>query len=87
MEVRIKIQILADQNILRDAGPHVTRLGVLKADVSGIEEDQLDKERGKNGEMIYKLDFLIEMAIHSGSITFTLLYKEIRCPPVDFKFE
>jgi len=43
----------------------------LTADLSRANENLLNKET-HSGEQFYKIDFDIEMALHSASLTFTL---------------
>ena len=60
----IKAEIFADDHsvnvpLLR-SDRNVKLLGVLEADLSSIPESELDRERGRDGQMYYLVDILIE---------------------------
>jgi len=57
----------------------------LTADLSTIPEEKLHKEM-VSGEEFYKLDFDIEMALHSASLTFALVYDGEKYQTVHVEF-
>lgn len=64
----------------------VKELMKLKADFSTIPEEQLHRERASGGQEFYKLDFDIEMVMHSASLTFSLIYQGVKYNTVDMEF-
>jgi hypothetical protein len=59
---------------------------MLNADISSIPRHELNQEPGDDGRMYYKIDFEIEMAIHSAKLEFTLVYQGKKYHTVDMEF-
>lgn len=57
----------------------------LQADLSTIPEALLNKET-QSGQAFYKIDFDIEMALHSASLTFALVYRGDKYQTVHVEF-
>ncbi|TGO86065.1 hypothetical protein BPOR_0338g00020 [Botrytis porri] len=57
---------------------HVSELVKIHADISGIPADSFPRKTGVGHQAFYRIPYKIETAIHSGSITFALLYGDQR---------
>lgn len=58
----------------------------LTANLTTVQENLLNKET-RDGELFYKIDFDIEMALHSASLTFTVVgLRGITQQPVHIEF-
>ena len=64
----------------------VTECVKLKADLSQFPKWSFSKERGRDGMEYYKLDFDIEMILHSANISFHLMYQGKRYHTVQTEF-
>ena len=55
--------------------PGVTELVEVRANLSGIPEDEFDLEPGADNDLYYKVNFDIEMTCYSATTGFALIYK------------
>ncbi|KAI0865907.1 actin-like ATPase domain-containing protein [Xylaria cubensis] len=53
------------------------------ADLNKIPKDKLEKEKGADGQLYYKIGFQIQMTCHSANISFDLLHEGIKYGSVE----
>lgn len=59
----------------------------LKIDLGTIPVELLNTEKGDDGYDYYKLDFDVEMALHSAKLTFALVYRGEKYESVQADFD